>query len=247
MTARWPRLSPVTSASGPADATERPQSVADPGGRASGTWIDSEALDEDWPEPKPVRHRPLWLTAGVPVVVLGLLVTLVWTAGGFEKRSNNNILVEPGTLIESGPFEFTFTGATAQKNRDEGWTVRVIGSGRTTGESTERPKTGESGAFVARDPKSREIQVPLTPEIGEKVTIESRPVTNHFTPGLPMVPITLELEFTDAYEPTANLMFLVLQQEFVDNTLTKTGEQTWNIVNSGSVMDLPVTLLPPEE
>lgn len=235
---------PETPNTGPETPTIMP-TRSQPGEQASGVWTDTDPLDEDWAEPKPVRHRPLWLAAGVPVVVLALLVTLVWSVGGFEMRRNAVHLQDPGTIVESGPFEFIFTEATAQPAYEEdGWKVTVIGTGRVTGDTAERPPTGDDGPFVARDPKSREVQVPLTPEVGEPPTPEDRAEGTYFTPGLPMVPIKLEMEFSEAYEPTAKLTLVVLQQEFTDNTLTGTGEKSWNNANSGTIMDLPVTVLP---
>lgn len=235
----------VTTPAGPDAPPDTEPARSQPGEQASGVWADSDPLDEDWPEPKPVRHRPLWLTAGVPVVVLALLVTLVWSFGGFELRRNAVTVQEPGSVVESGPFEFVFTEVTAQPTYDaEGWTITVIGTGRVLGDEAERPRTGDNGPFVARDPKSREVQVPLSPEVGERPTEEDRAQGTYFTPGLPMVPIRLEMEFTEAYEPTAELTFIVLNQEYTDNTLTGTGEKTWNNTSSGTIIDLPVTVLP---
>lgn len=243
-----PEVPPNTGPAQPNSVPAQPNSGparSQPGEQASGVWADTDPLDEGWAEPKPVRHRPLWLTAGIPVVVLALLVTLVWSFGGFETRRNAVSLQEPGSVVVSGPFEFIFTGATAQPAYDEeGWKVTVIGTGRILGDEAERPRTGDNGPFVARDPKTREVQVPLTPEVGERPTEEDRAQGTYFTPGLPMVPIRLEMEFPESYEPTKYLTFIVLEQEYTDNTLTGTGEKSWNNVGSGTIMDLPVTVVP---
>ena len=192
-----------------------------------------------------MRQRSPWLTVGIPVVVLALVITAIWAAGGFELRRNAVELKQPGQVITSGPFEFVFTEVTVQPAYDEeGWDVVVHGTGRVLGDKALRPRTGDNGPFVARDPRSREVQVPLTPTIGEPPTPEDRAQGTSFTPGLPMVPITLEMEFGEEYEPAGYLTWIVLEQEFSDVSLTQSGEETWNNSGHGSIMDLPVTVLP---
>ena len=89
---------------------------------------------------------------------LALVVGLLYIAGGFKKRTDLLEPIEPGALIVTGPYELTFTEATAQPENDtdgqvEGWEVIAIGRARNTGDETMAPSVfGNDSVFVVKDP-----------------------------------------------------------------------------------------------
>jgi hypothetical protein len=185
-------------------------------------------------------------TAGV--VAIALTVLAVWGLGGFRQRTDRLIPTEPGTLITTGPYEFTFTEATAQNvtdySGDKNWRVRVIGSGRTTAAKSMTPNYADNGMFVSRDPRSREVQVPTGQRFGES---ESFTAGAAFTPGLAPKRFQLEFTYSDAYRPSDTLRFVVFQLEFRDASLLEDGEKSWRNGLRGYQMYVPVTVLPPED
>jgi hypothetical protein len=74
----------------------------------------------------------------------------------FKKRTDLLRTTPPGTLFTTGPYEFRFTDATAQRRKDfDGtpfWRVVMIGEGRTTGKESISPGyLPNSGMFISRD------------------------------------------------------------------------------------------------
>jgi len=179
------------------------------------------------------------------VVALAALVLLVWGLGGFERRTDLLELTAPGTLITAGPYELTFTEVTAQRKKrfDDQvyWQLTAVGTGRTTGDVSIAPRTGDTGTFISRDTRSGEIQAPsgLRFGAGDSFTDGAR-----FTPGLPPVPILVDFEYQASYVPDSTLRFVVFQLEFTDNSLIGGQEKTWNKTNHGFDYRLPVRVLP---
>ncbi len=177
-------------------------------------------------------------------IVLALLLVLggVWGLGGFEKRTDILIPSEPGSLVVSGPYEFVFTGATAQQKQDFDdapyWEVVVTGTVANTGTEALYPPYLDNGMFVAKDPASGEVQQPSIATIGDAMTGEHSRVT----PGLPPVPYRVEFKYGKDYRPGPTLRFVAFQIEFTDINLTG-DEKTWNNGTRAYVFTLPVQVL----
>ncbi len=180
----------------------------------------------------------------VGVVAIALVLALIWALGGFERRTDLRIPTEPGAVIRTGPYEFTFTKATAQRINRFGnevvVDVRVIGTGRTTGDASIAPST-LNPMFVARDETSREVQEAQGQRFGSGSGFDQG---DTFTPGLPPVPYTVTFEFSETYRPGSSLVFAVSELEYTDTTLLGTGEKSWNNGDRNFVLTLPVTQLP---
>jgi hypothetical protein len=188
-----------------------------------------------------------WLLSSGIVVGLAAVVALVWGLGGFERRTDLLEPTAPGTLITVGPYELAFSEVTAQRRErfDDTfyWQLTVVGTGRTTGDESIAPRTGETGTFVSRDTRSGETQVPSGVRYGVSGSFTDGA---RFTPGLPPVPMLVEFEYDASYVPDATLRFVVFQLEFDDNSLIGGQDKTWNKTNHGFDHRLPVRVLPEE-
>ena len=201
-------------------------------------------------EPAPrsaLRQR--FVTVGVLLLIAALLVT-VWRLGGFEKNQRSYQVVNAGTLVSAGPYELSFTKATAQHllktdYRKGSWEVKVIGTGRTTGNETIAPDTSgfDHGMFLARNPTSDEVQTANDATYGEGSRAG-------FTPGLPPVAVVLTFTFSDSFPAGQRLIFAVADQVYSNNALIQTSqnnEKTWHNADTGWRMELPLSQLPPEK
>ncbi len=196
-------------------------------------------------EAGPRRRRPHPVLIGV--VVLALMLALIWALGGFKARTDLRIPAEPGQLIATGPYEFTFTRATAQRIKRFGTdvvvAVRVIGTGRTTGDEAITPST-LNPMFIARDEATREFQEADGQRFGPGGGFD---YGDSFTPGLPPVEFTVTFEFSENYRPGRTIVFAVSELEYTDTSLLGTGEKVWNNADRTFVMQLPVTQLPDDD
>ena len=120
------QLAPSTSHP---SASEYDPGVADPSWKPPDSPSGPAAANR-----KPI---PAGVFYGCILLVLVLLVVAVWGFGGFKRRTDLLKTMPPGALITSGPYEFRFTEATAQrKKKYDGtfsWEIVMIGEGRTTG------------------------------------------------------------------------------------------------------------------
>ena len=177
---------------------------------------------------------------------LVLVLTTTWALGGFRTRTDRLIDTAPGTLITTGPYQFTFTEATAQrKRRFDGpiyWQLTVRGTARNTGTESLAPKAvGPDAMFVSKDEVSGEIQEPQGAAIGPEATSANR---ESLVPGLPATEYRVEFDYSERYVPTATLRFLAFQLTFRDATLLGTGEKTWDDEDQAYHFTLPVRVLP---
>jgi hypothetical protein len=184
------------------------------------------------------------------VLALVLTLALVWGLGGFGRRTDLLRPVEPGTLISTGPFEFRFTEATAQQQRDSNgvvteWNLVVIGQARTTGNQTISPKyDGEYGMFVVRDPASTATATPESAKIGDQEGIGDVGRTR-LVPGLPLTPYQLTFPLPASYQPGSTIRFAVFDLVYKDPYLLE-DEKEWRNGTYASRLDLPVRVLPPD-
>lgn len=182
---------------------------------------------------------------GTLAVVLAVVV--IWAAGGFATRTDLRIPTAAGHVITTGPYEFTFSTATAQrKTRNSGKTeveVTVVGTGRTTAEKAAAPSYTNS-MFVAKDDAGGEIQEATSQRFGSEANTDNG---SNFTPGLPPIEYRVVFEFSGKYQPGATLRFAVSELEFSDASLLGTGEKLWNNGERNFVLLLPITRLPDEK
>ena len=179
------------------------------------------------------------------LVALALVAALIWGLGGLERRRDLLRATPVGASFGTGPYEFRFTGATAQQRTDfDGrafWRVIATGEGRTTGEESIVPRwSGDDGMFVARDPVSREVQVPSAQTFG----VEQR-FDGSFTPGLPPQPFAVQFEFSDRYSPGPTVTFVVYDLELRDASLLGNEDEQWRNADHAAGIELPLQVLPP--
>ena len=168
-------------------------------------------IDSTWAPPsgQPATSNrktiPSSLLYGSLLLVLMLLIVGIWAFGGFQRRTDLFTTTPPGTSFTTGPYEFRFTEATAQRKNDFGrapyWEVVVIGEGRTTGKESISPDTmGGSGMFASKDDASQEVEHPQSARMGEGRGFDRY----RFTPGLPLIPYSIVFGYKDAYRPSPN-------------------------------------------
>jgi hypothetical protein len=229
-------------------ATERPE------GPPAAAWLDEGEVNPEWAPPAgdPVRRPPVSgpLVYGGVMLALLLLLAVVWGAGGFNQRTDLLRPIEPGMLISTGRFEFTFTEATAQQQRDlDGnittWEIVVIGQARTTGDETIAPTYfGDGGMFALRDLTSGTIVSAKSAMIGE-VNARGFSPRQHLVPGLPPTGYRLIFELPVSYQPGPTIRFGLIDQVYETRYLV-TEEEGWGNGTYGYRLDLPLRVLPPE-
>jgi hypothetical protein len=182
------------------------------------------------------------------LVALALLVATVWAFGGFRKRTDILRPVPPGQPFTSGPYEFSFSGATVQQiKKSDGslsWKVKVLGQGRTTGKEAMSLThvESENGIFVLKDPSTGQIVVPD----GEQFGIDDSFNRHNFTPGLPPIAYTLSFTLDGRYQPGRFLQFAALDLVYGSHYLT-TEEKAWHNGTYATKILLPVRLLPAQK
>jgi hypothetical protein len=188
-----------------------------------------------------LASRRTGLIWGSLALGLVLLLTVVWALGGFEHRGDRIVPVTVGTTLEVGPYELTFTSATAQRvTAADNYEVVVQGTGRTTKDETIAPTTGDSGFIVAKNPANSEIQTVESFHYGDGTDVTLR--AKSFTPGLEPIRFTATFDYTQPVRDS--LLLVVFDQDFFDNNIFSDDEPTWNRVDTGYSMKLPVQVLP---
>ncbi len=210
-------------------------------------WVDERSVDPTWSAPPTGPHRrrvPRPDAWGVLALALVALVGLTGVLGGFGRRSDLLRPTPVGTVVATGPYELRFTHATAQQRTTYDdrvvWRVTAVGEGRTTGDVTIAPDLGDDGMFVARDPASGEVRTPESQSFRPAGFVSS----SAFTPGLPLQPFRVELEFPGTYNADRTLTFVVFDLEFRDSSLLGDQEPQWRNADAGSRFELPVQVLP---
>jgi hypothetical protein len=235
------------SATRPNESPKTPVQSGPDLGPDAGFGPDTETdTDSGRPPPRTGRRRLIGVVAAVAVVAL---LATVWRLGGFDEQQRPFRKIAPGTPISAGPFELTFTEATAQHvlktdYRAASWKIVVIGTGRTTGNETIAPQTGGTGSMLlARDQTTGDVKSPESQAFG------SGEPSGGFTPGLPPVRYTVTFEFADGFDPADTLRFAVADQVYSSRALIKTGEddEEWHNARDGWLMELPLSELPAEK
>ncbi len=174
-----------------------------------------------------------------PLALVGFLV-LVWALGGFGFRQDLTTVTAPGAAIATGPYEFSFTEATVQHRRsDDHYRVVVSGQGRTTGDSSIRPATGDSGFLAARGETSREVQPATSVTLGspDYSSLQLR----LFTPGLGAAPVYVGFEF--AADPGDRIRMVVFGQKFT-TPYVLSDERGWQRTRDSHAVVLRLRVLP---
>ena len=147
----------LTGDCGPAAAYTEPVTATEtalPDGPPA-AWLDEGEVSPEWAPPagNPVRRprvRGSLIYGGV-VLALVLVIAVLWSAGGFGQRTDLLRPVEPGAVFSTGPFELTFTEATAQQKLETDgvmkWEIVVIGRARNTGDVTMAPPTSDPTTY----------------------------------------------------------------------------------------------------
>ena len=113
--------------------------------------VDEQEAEERAREDARLRLRRGRLVTAVVAASLVLVVAVVALLGGFRERTDLLTRVPAGSLITSGPYEVTLTKATVQhRTSSNEWVVAASGAARTTGATSIRPPTGDTGFVFAR-------------------------------------------------------------------------------------------------
>lgn len=192
------------------------------------------------------RDRRTWVWFGSIGAALVVLTGVLWLAGGFERRTDLQTVIAPGTTITTGPYELTFTSATVQRTQgyrqEEVWEVVIAGSGRVTGDEALAPSS-LNWFMTARDPGSRTALEPAGQDFGPDS--RSGGTGQHFTPGLAPIPYRLSFEFPGEIAAPTTVQLAVWELEYRDSTLLKTGYRDWAPGQRFSTYDdLPAERLP---
>jgi hypothetical protein len=144
-------------------------------------------------------------------------------------------VVPPGSLIATGPYEVTLDKATVHRaSFDQGWSVEVSGTARTTGDTSIAPATGDDGFVFARSDATREVQPTRSVTLGPD---DPGFEIAYLTPGLP--PISWTVDFTFAQPPGDRLLVVVFDQEYTTPWIFG-DEMGWRPTVEGSRMMLPL-------
>ncbi len=213
-------------------------------------WLDEGEPNPEWPAPtrpegRSRRRLPGWLFYGVLGLAVVVLVSAVWGFGGLRRRTDLFTQTAPGTLISTGPYELTFTEATAQRSVDSdthkvSWEIEAIGTGRTTGDVSLAPDVYDNGMFVTKDPTSAEVQESSGFTMGEDGKTDRRT----FTPGAPPIRYVVSFDYSSFYTPGPVIRLVVFTQKYSDTSLVGDGEKTWHNGLYAFELNLPVRVLP---
>jgi hypothetical protein len=239
-----PTLSPVSG-------TKTPHPVG-----VSGAWLDEGAVNPAWAPPagSPVRQPRAagsLVYGGVALAVV-LVLVVVGSAGGFGRRTDRLRPVQPGALFRTGPFEFSFTEATAQLQRPDlngarKWSVVVVGRARNTGDVTLAPTIfGNDTMFAIKDPGSGITAEPSLETIGDdanRLGISSR---SDLTPGLPAAGYRLTFPLPTEFRPGPTVRLGVSDLVYDARYLTNK-DASWHNAFFGSRIDLPLRVIPPQQ
>ena len=123
---------------------------------------------------------------------------------------------------------------TAQRHLDFDdnvyWQLTAVGTGRTTGDESLAPSSGESGTFVSKDSRSGEIQVPSGVRYGAGASFTDGAL---FTPGLPPAPLRVDFRYSDRCVPDRTLRFVVFGLEYASTALLDDDDKSWHRTNHG--------------
>jgi hypothetical protein len=245
------RCAPATAYTEPVIGTETTRREG-----PSGTWLDEGEVSPAWPAPagNPARRPrvPGSLVYGGVVLALVLLIAIVWRAGGFAQRTDLLRPVEPGAIISTGPYEFSFTEATAQQQPDFNrgaptWQIVIIGRARNLSDTSLIPPTlGGQSMFAIKDRASGLSAEPSNQQIGDasdKLGLYSR---SALSPGLPSIGYRLVFPMPAEFRPGPTILLGVSDLVYRSKYLTN-DKKAWDTALYGSRIDLPLRILSPQE
>ncbi len=131
-----------------------------------------------------------------------VLIAVVTALGGFHQRTDRLTRIAVGATMSTGPFDYTFTRATAQRRDDLGTTifqVEVYGTAQNTTKQGRGPSTNQ---FAARDVVDRQVVDANATHIG---TSTDYTVGLSLNPGLPPTPFRVEFQFPASWHPSDTL------------------------------------------
>lgn len=220
-------------------------------------WVD-ERPTRDWAAPQviddgastPPRRRSAWITRGIPVLVIVAVLVVVWALGGFDKREDRTTKLRRGEQVTNGAYVFSFDRATIQRKKgygDDPIVQEVVVHATAKNIWTESDSPNWTW-FAATDRKRSVVKE------GESVRIDygddaPSETPGDLTPGLPAMPIQIEFEFPENFEPGKELSLGMSEIDYRNHSVTSTSEEkTWGPSNKGFFrVELPVSVLPPDD
>ncbi|OYN90732.1 hypothetical protein [Parenemella sanctibonifatiensis] len=198
----------------------------------SGARLDPDDLPREvWPSPK---HRARWARRILLVLVVVLAMLLaVWAGGGFERRTDDVVWVEPGEVVANGGYAIALERATAKPMIGGGWAVDLSGTCRNESAPTEILPVNQ---VLVADPAQLDTIV-----LANSVTIASSD-----SAVLPLGgwnrPCTFHLLISD-WEPGSEIQVAIWEKVWTDVSFTGLGDQDWIDGTRGWRMMLPLTVV----
>ncbi|QDP94768.1 hypothetical protein FOE78_01515 [Microlunatus elymi] len=216
------------------------------------TWVDDADPDSSWappsapadPRPRPKRRV---LGVGIPVLVVVLVFALVWALGGFDYRDDKITDVAVGKTFANGPYDFTFTQATVQRQKqyDDKVINKVLINGTVRNTWTEAVSPQERW-FLAVNRHGTPVEATYS-HILRKGDVPDGP--SMITPGLPPVAYQIEFEFDKTMNPGKTITLGVGKLTYGNNSaFSSSDEETWD-ADSGDLyrIRIPLKVLPPKK
>lgn len=183
-----------------------------------------------------------------PWAVIALVVALVVGLGGFDRRSDRNVVAAPGDELDSHDLVFTLSRATAQHvtspYAEPYWELALLGTVRNPQDEDLAPVSGSYGHFALKDPGSGTVEV----WTGGGLIVDGDPLRTTIPPGNLSMTLSVPVKFPDSYAPGPTILVAVAQMEYTDNVVLGLdgGERHWNIDSTAPpwLVTLPVTELP---
>ena len=126
------------------------------------------------------------------MVALIVLIAAVAALGGFRERTDRLTRIAVGATMSTGPFDYTFTRATAQQRDDLGKTIFQVDVYGTAQNTTKEGRGPSVNQFAARDLVDPQVVDAEATHLG---TSTDYTVGLSLNPGLPPTPFRVEFQF----------------------------------------------------
>lgn len=193
-------------------------------------------------EDAPARRRRDVPLLGVVALALAVVVVAVWLLGGFNQAKGRLMILPAGTTVAMGPMEMSLTSATARQSVGSGWSVEVLGRCRNV---TDKVVDGIANrlarnAFGLQDPRTATVYDEALINFGSSTWLDGEESLN---PGLPPTACVLSFTLDESFEPADFVWVGISEVEFIDASLTGTGDLAWSATRTGYRFAVPLSVI----
>lgn len=215
------------------------QQTSQQGGRP---WRDPHPLNPDWDPPRWHDRFPARVKVAALVVVLALVAGGLWGAGAFERESTVHE-VDWRTPVVTGPVEVTVLRALFEDSEYSKPKVRLEALCRLVVPSATRVqsldlKQGVGLTFDGKPVKYEKRYVKFGTDGSDGVD------RMDLAPRVQPTPCMIEGELLETQGAAPFVRVAFLNQQYVARGFAAKGEKQWVVVRGGSVMNVPVQVLP---